>query len=130
MHMQVKRWTQFKSLIRWSVGFHHVEILWLYLLLKSDAMVKDRVSCGKIMLITGQCINSIHLLREDLWFFYVKKRDYTSHSRIQSSIKQLERLGLIMAELFSHGILFTFFGVKKSRMVESWLNWKRQVLPR
>lgn len=130
MHMQIKGWTQFKSLVRWSVVLHHVEGLWLYLLLKSDAMVKDRVSCGKIMLITGQCINSIHLLREDLWFFYVKKRDYKSHSRIKSSIKQLEKLGLIRAELFSHGILFTVFGTEKSIMVESWLKWKRQVLPR
>lgn len=128
--MQIKGWTQFKSLVRWSVVLHHVEGLWLYLLLKSDAMLKGGMTCGGNMLKSEQYVRFIHLLREDLWFFYVKKRNYNSHSRIQSSIKQLEKLSLIMAELFSHGILFTVFGVEKSRMVESWLKWKRQVLPR
>ncbi|WP_306009995.1 hypothetical protein [Bacillus sp. MMSF_3328] len=113
MHMQIKGWTQFKSLVRWSVVLHHVEGLWLYLLLKSDAKLKEGVPCGKIMLITGQCVNSIHLLREGIWFFYVKKRDYNSHSQIQRSIKRLKKLGLKTAELFPHGFLFTVFGVGK-----------------
>lgn len=42
-------WTQFKNLFRWSVVFHHVEGLWLYLLLKSDAMLKDGVHCEGII---------------------------------------------------------------------------------
>ncbi|MDW2876815.1 MULTISPECIES: hypothetical protein [Bacillaceae] len=130
MHMQIKGWTQFKSLVRWSVVFHHLEGLCLFLLLKSDAMLKDEVPCGGTILNLEQYVCSTHLLREDLWFYNLKKRDFYSDSRIQRPIKRLEKLGLIMAELFSHGILFTVFGVDKSIMVESWLKWKRQVLPR
>ncbi|MDT0159254.1 hypothetical protein [Bacillus sp. AG4(2022)] len=114
MHMQIKGWTQFIRLVRWSVVFYHVEGLWLYLLLKSDVKLKEGGPCGKIMLITGQCVNSIHLLREDLWFFYVKKRDYSSHSRIQSPIKQLEKLGLFTAELFLLGFLFKVPGGREA----------------
>ncbi len=50
MHMQIKGWTQFKSLVRWSVVFHHLEGLCLFLLLKSDAMLKDEVPCGGTIL--------------------------------------------------------------------------------
>jgi hypothetical protein len=78
MHMQIKGWTQFKSLVRWSVVYHHVEGLCLYMLLRSDAMLKEGVACGGIMLNSEQFVRSIQLLREDLWFFYVKKMDLYS----------------------------------------------------
>ncbi|TYS51197.1 hypothetical protein [Bacillus infantis] len=113
MQMQMNGWTQFERQVRWSEVFHHVEDLRLYLLLKSDAMVKDEVPCGELVLNAGQYVRSITLLREDLWFYNVKKKDFYSHSRIQRSIKRLEKLGLITAERFPHGFLFTVLGVEE-----------------
>lgn len=113
MHMQIKGWTQFKSLVRWSVLYHHVVVLWLYMLLRSDAMLKEGVACGGIMLNSKQFVRSIQLLREDLWFFYMKRMDLYSHARIQLSIKLRKKLGLFTAELFPHGFLFTVPGVGK-----------------
>ncbi|MGD6901375.1 hypothetical protein [Bacillus infantis] len=80
MHMQIKGWTQFKSLVRWSVLYHHVVVLWLYMLLRSDAMLKEGVACGGIMLNSKQFVRSIQLLREDLRFFYMKKMDLYIHA--------------------------------------------------
>jgi hypothetical protein len=102
MHKQIKGWTQFKSLVRWSVVYHHVVVLWLCMLLRSDAMLKEVVACRGIMLNSEQYVRFIHLLRADLWFYYLKKKAFYSHSRIQRSIKRLKKLGQITAELFSH----------------------------
>ncbi|AGX04000.1 hypothetical protein B14911_09647 [Bacillus sp. NRRL B-14911] len=113
MHMQIKGWTQFRSLVRWSVVFHHVEGLWFYLLLKYGAMLKDGVPCEGIMLNSGQYVRFIYLLRKDLWSYNLKKRDLYSHSQIQSSIMLLKKLSLITAELFSHDFLFPVPGVGK-----------------
>ncbi len=114
MHMQIKGWTQFKSLVRWSVVNHHMVVLWLYMLLRSGAMLKEGVACGGIMLNTKQFICSIPLLREDLWFFYMKKMNLYIHARIQLSIKLRKKLGLYTAELFPHVFLFTVPGVRES----------------
>ncbi|MGD6876143.1 hypothetical protein [Bacillus infantis] len=64
MHMQIKGWTQFKSLVGCRVVYHHVVVLWLYMLLRNDAMLKEGVACGGIMLISKQFVRSIQLLRE------------------------------------------------------------------
>ncbi|MGD6854212.1 hypothetical protein [Bacillus infantis] len=91
-------------------------------------MLKEGVACGGIMLNTKQFIRSIPLLREDLWFFYMKKMNVYIHARIQLSIKLRKKLGLFTAELFPHGFLFTSPGVEESLyMVESRLKRKRQV---
>lgn len=114
MHMQIKGWTQFKSLVRWSVVFHHVEGLWLYLLLKSDAMLKEEVPCGGIMLNSKQFVRSIQLMRENLRFFYMKKMDLFIHARFQHSIKLRKKLGQFTAELFPHVFFFTVLNVRES----------------
>lgn len=94
--------------------YHHVVVLWLYMLLRSDGMLKEGVACGGIMLNTKQFIRSIPLLREDLWFFYMKKMNVYIHARIQHSIKLRKKLGLFTAELFPHVFLFTVPGVRES----------------
>lgn len=111
--MQIKGWTQFKSLVRWSVVYHHVVVLWLYMLLRSDAMLKEGVACEGIMLNSKQFVRSIQLLRGGPVFFYMKKMELYIHAQIQLSIKLRKKLGLYTAELFPHGYLFTVFGVGK-----------------
>lgn len=105
---------QVERQVRWSDVFDFVEGLLLYLLLKSAAMLKDVVRFGEIVLNMGQYVRSIHLLRRGLWFYYLKKRDLKSYSWIHHLIKRLEKLGLIKAELFSHGFLFTVSGMEES----------------
>ncbi|TYS63275.1 hypothetical protein FZD47_16645 [Bacillus infantis] len=80
MHMQMKGETQFEILVRWSVVFHYVVVLWLYMLLRSNAMLKEGVACGGFMLNSKQFVRSIQLLREDLCFFYMKKMELYIHA--------------------------------------------------
>ncbi|MGM0792462.1 MAG: hypothetical protein ACQEUD_20385 [Bacillota bacterium] len=114
MQMQLNGWNQFERQVQWSDVFHYVEDLWLYLLLKIVEIVKDGVPFKEIMLNLGQYVRTINLLCEGLWFFNMKKRNFYSHYRIHSSIKRLEKLGLITAELLPHGFLFTVSGMEES----------------
>lgn len=124
MQMLMNGWTHSERQVRWNEVFHHVVVLWLNLLLISNAMVKEGVPCVGIMLTMRQYVYFIYLLRKNIWFFNVKKRDLYSLSQIQRLIKQLEKLGLITAELFPYGFLFTWGSLY---MVECRLKRKRQV---
>ncbi|MGM0788852.1 MAG: hypothetical protein ACQEUD_02025 [Bacillota bacterium] len=115
MQMLMNGWTHSERKVRWNEVFHHVVVLWLYLLLISNAMVKEGVPCVGIMLIMRQYVRFIYFLRKDLWLYNLKKRDLYSHSQIQSSIMLWKKLGLITAELFSHGFLFTVHSVEESQ---------------
>lgn len=112
--MQLNGWIQFERQVQWSDVFHYVEDLRLYLLLKIVEIVKDGVPFKEIMLNLGQYVRTINLLCEGLWFFNMKKRNFYSHYRTHSSIKRLEKLGLITAELLPHGFLFTMAGKEES----------------
>jgi hypothetical protein len=108
MQMLMNGWTYSERRVWWNEVFHYVMVLWLYLLLINNAMVKEGVPCVGIMLIMRQYVYLIYLLRENIWFFNMKNRDLYSLSKIQRLMKRLEKLGLITAELFPYVFLFTW----------------------
>jgi hypothetical protein len=86
--------------------FHHTEDLRIYLwiLLKSK---EEAGYEGGYYLKKGQYISSLGKLKDYLWFYNGKKKDEYSLSRIQRSIKRLEKYGWIRAEKMAYGYVFT-----------------------
>jgi hypothetical protein len=100
-------WTKFERGILESRVFCHPEDVRIYLWISNHAMVKDGVVVGDRVLKRGQYVQAIRVIQDKLWFYDGKKKDVYSSSRIQRSIKRLEKAGLITAEKFKHGYLFT-----------------------
>jgi hypothetical protein len=100
-------WTKFEKGILDSQVFCHPEDVRIYLWISCHAMVKDGVRVGDRVLEKGQFVQSISVIQDKLWFYNGKKKDVYSSSRIQRSIKRLEKCGLLTAEKFKHGYLFT-----------------------
>ncbi|MGG3916029.1 hypothetical protein [Rossellomorea vietnamensis] len=102
--------------------FHHTEDLRLYVLILLNATHKGGVQVGGVVLGERQYVRSLRKLREDLWFYNGKKIDEYSHSRIQRSIKRLERDGWLKAEKYEHGYVFTLRPTKDFACGE-YLRW-------
>ncbi|MGM0852615.1 MAG: hypothetical protein ACQEWI_08385 [Bacillota bacterium] len=102
--------------------FHHPEDIRLYVWILSKATHKAGVQVGGVVLGERQYIRSIGKLQEDLWFFNGKKKDEYTTSRIQRSIKRLEKCGWLKAEKFKHGFIFTVRPVKDPECGE-YLKW-------
>ncbi|MEL3971139.1 hypothetical protein AAEO50_02515 [Rossellomorea oryzaecorticis] len=95
-----------KELLQSQVFFHPEDVR-IYLWIAGHAAVKDGVVLGHRVLKKGQFVQSISKIRENLWFYSGNKKDEYSNSRIQRSIKRLEKAGLLMTEKFKHGYVFT-----------------------
>jgi hypothetical protein len=102
--------------------FHHPEDLRLYVLILLNATYQGGVQVGGVVLGERQYVRSLRKLREDLWFYNGKKIDEYSHSRIQRSIKRLERDGWLKAEKYEHGYVFTLRPTKDFACGE-YLSW-------
>ncbi|BCB04076.1 hypothetical protein [Bacillus sp. KH172YL63] len=102
--------------------FHHPEDLRLYVLILLNATYQGGVQVGGVVLGERQYVRSLRKLREDLWFYNGKKIDEYSHSRIQRSIKRLERDGWLKAEKYEHGFVFTLRPTKDFACGE-YLSW-------
>ncbi|RBP00198.1 hypothetical protein [Rossellomorea aquimaris] len=102
--------------------FHHPEDIRMYVWILIHATHKDGVQVGDVVLREGQYIRSIGKLQEDLWFYNGKKKDAYATSRIQRSIKRLEKCGWLKAEKFKHGFIFTVRPVKDPKCGE-YLKW-------
>ncbi|MCA1054292.1 hypothetical protein LCM10_04770 [Rossellomorea aquimaris] len=105
--MSLIGWTKFDRSILESRVFCHPEDVRIYLWILNHAMVKDGVVVGDRVLKKGQYVHSIGELQDKLWFYNGKKKETFSSSRIQRSIKRLEKEGLFTAEKFRSGYLFT-----------------------
>jgi hypothetical protein len=77
-----------------------------------NATYQGGVQVGGVVLGERQYVRSLRKLREDLWFYNGKKIDEYSHSRIQRSIKRLEKDGWLKAEKYEHGYVFTLRPMK------------------
>ncbi|MEG9295926.1 hypothetical protein V6B33_05675 [Mangrovibacillus sp. Mu-81] len=95
------------ELIQGSI-FYHTEDLRIYLWVLFHAREEAGYE-GGFYLEKGQYIQSISELKDRLWFYNGKKKDEYSKSRIQRSIKRLERCGWIRAEKMQYGYVFTVF---------------------
>ncbi|TMU85868.1 hypothetical protein FGG79_11775 [Bacillus sp. BHET2] len=102
--------------------FYHPEDLRLYVWILLNATYQGGVQVGGVVLGERQYIRSIRKLREDLWYYNGKKIDEYSNSRIQRSIKRLEECGLLKAEKFQHGFVFTLRPTKDHTCVD-YLEW-------
>ncbi|MCA1054967.1 hypothetical protein LCM10_08220 [Rossellomorea aquimaris] len=109
--MMTDGWTKCPRKLRRSELFHRAEDFRLYGLLASEAMVKDGVKCGGMVLRKGQYVRSISYLREDLWFYNGQKKEYYHSSKIKRAIKRLETHGLIKAVACRYGFIFTVLPV-------------------
>jgi hypothetical protein len=102
--------------------FHHPEDLRLYVLILLNATHQGGIQVGGVVLGERQYVRSLRKLREDLWFYNGKKIDEYSHSRIQRSIKRLEKCGWLKAEKYEHGYVFTLRPTKDFACGE-YLSW-------
>ncbi|NQD66915.1 hypothetical protein HP456_13440 [Bacillus haikouensis] len=100
-------WTKFERGILESRVFCHPEDVRIYLWILNHAVVKDGVVAGDRVLKKGQFVLSIGELQDKLWFYNGKKKERFSSSRVQRSIKRLEKEGLLTAEKFRSGYLFS-----------------------
>ncbi|QWC23600.1 hypothetical protein KJK41_04350 [Bacillus haikouensis] len=100
-------WTKFERSILESRVFCHPEDVRIYLWILNHAVVKDGVVVGDRVLKKGQYVQSIGELQDKLMFYNGKKKERFSSSRVQRSIKRLEKEGLFTAEKFRSGYLFT-----------------------
>ncbi|MFL8937231.1 hypothetical protein ACKA06_10565 [Rossellomorea oryzaecorticis] len=100
-------WTKFERSILESRVFCHPEDVRIYLWILNHAVVKDGVVVGDRVLKKGQYVQSIGELQDKLMFYNGKKKERFSSSKVQRSIKRLEKEGLFTAEKFRSGYLFT-----------------------
>ncbi|OAT86020.1 hypothetical protein A6P54_17900 [Bacillus sp. MKU004] len=100
-------WTKFERSILESRVFCHPEDVRIYLWILNHAVVKDGVVVGDRVLKKGQYVQSIGELQDKLMFYNGKKKETFSSSKVQRSIKRLEKEGLFTAEKFRSGYLFT-----------------------
>ncbi|MEL3970790.1 hypothetical protein AAEO50_00720 [Rossellomorea oryzaecorticis] len=89
-----------------ETNFRHTEDLRIYLWILTHAKKEDGYEGGRF-LEKGQYIASLGRLKDYLWFYSGNKIDEYSISRIQRSIKRLEKYGWIRAEKMQHGYMFT-----------------------
>ncbi|WP_141771931.1 hypothetical protein [Rossellomorea aquimaris] len=85
-----------------ETNFRHTEDLRIYLWILTHSKEEAGYE-GERFLEKGQYIASLGNLRDYLWFYSGNKVDRYSVSRIQLSIKRLERYGWIQAEKMPHG---------------------------
>ncbi|WP_175989543.1 hypothetical protein [Bacillus sp. Marseille-Q1617] len=112
--MLLSGWMKIEKELLQSQLFFHPEDVRIYLWIAGHAAVKDGVVLGHRVLKKGQFVQSISKIRENLWFYSGNKKDEYSNSRIQRSIKRLEKAGLITTEKFKHGYLFTMLKAQDS----------------
>ncbi|BCB04065.1 hypothetical protein [Bacillus sp. KH172YL63] len=79
----------------------------MYVLILLNSTYKGGVLVGGVVLGERQYVRSLRQLREDLWFYNENGVEEYSHSRIQRSIKRLEKCGWLKAEKYEHGYVFT-----------------------
>jgi hypothetical protein len=89
-----------------ETNFRHTEDLRIYLWIHTHSKQEEGYE-GERFLEKGQYIASLGNLRDYLWFYSRNKIDRYSVSRIQRSIKRLERYEWIRAEKTPHGYVFT-----------------------
>jgi hypothetical protein len=89
-----------------ETNFRHTEDLRVYLWILTHSK-KEVGYEGERFLEKGQYIALLSNLREYLWFYSGHKSDRYSVSRIQRSIKRLEKKGWIQAEKMPRGYVFT-----------------------
>jgi hypothetical protein len=105
--MLLSGWMKVEREILQSQVFFHAEDIRIYLWIAGHAAVRDGAVLGHRVLKKGQFVQSISKIRENLWFYSGNKKDEYSNSRIQRSIKRLEKAGLLTTEKFKHGYVFT-----------------------
>jgi polyhydroxyalkanoate synthesis regulator phasin len=105
--MLLSGWMKVEREILQSQVFFHPEDVRIYLWIAGHAAVKDGAVLGDRVLKKGQFVQSISKIRENLYFYSGNKKDEYSNSRIQRSIKRLEKAGLVTTEKFKHGYVFT-----------------------
>ncbi|XXM71951.1 hypothetical protein ACQ0QQ_20120 [Lysinibacillus sphaericus] len=89
-----------------ETNFRHTEDLRIYLWILTHSK-EEAGHEGERFLEKGQYIASLGNLREYLWFYSGNKVDRYSVSRIQRSIKRLEKKEWIRAEKMAYGYGFT-----------------------
>lgn len=115
-------WRKLEKVMVDTEIFHHPEDIRLYVWILLHATHTGGVQVGDVVLGERQYIRSIGKLQEDLWFYNGKKKDAYTASRIQRSIKRLEKYDWLKAEKFQHGFIFTVRPVKDPLCGE-YLKW-------